>query len=94
MRSPDGDGLGALTFAEATKEFLRVSSELDPGEALSTELIGHYGRIVANHFGVENLHDLERTSVILGSSGIAEDLTPTQLVVCGLLIGYIAGSTA
>lgn len=92
MRPPDGYGLGLVKFAEATQEFLLVADEYDPGDAPSAELIGDYGKRVAQHFGVTDLHDLEATSTILGSLRSAGDLSPVQLAVCALLIGYVAGT--
>lgn len=81
-----------MKFAAAAKEFLAVADELDPGVEPSPELLAHYGSSVAHRFGVEDLHDIEATSSILGSGALVAELTPTQLVVCCLLIGYIAGS--
>lgn len=80
-----------MSFADAAQEFLRAADALDPGAEPSAELTAHYGHAVASHFGVRRLSDLEATAVVLSQPSIVEDMTATQLVVCALLIGYIAG---
>lgn len=80
-----------MMFSEARVEFTDRAIAHYPGVDVSTEVITHYGRVMADEFGVENVADLEQTASALADDA-TEGMTLEGFVCVCLMIGYIAGT--
>lgn len=83
-----------MTFKDALVKFMNYSAEQYPGDNPSPEVVAHYGRIVANHFGVEDVDDLEGSALAMTTLALGDDkpINLLHFAVVALMVGYVAGS--